>query len=92
MAFAGLFDLLGTEIFMYDVLYQRSYAERLGFMATIRPVSYLQRRIGELTTLTKETREPIYLTKNGIEHLVLMDADAFAELQKKAEKSERKDG
>lgn len=85
---AGLFDLLGTEIFMYDVLYQRSYAERLGFMATIRPVSYLQRRIGELTTLAKETREPIYLTKNGIEHLVLMDADAFAELQKKAEKSE----
>lgn len=53
-------------------------------MATIRPVSHLQRRIGELTLLAKETREPIYLTKNGIEHLVLMDADAFAELQKQA--------
>ncbi|WP_165248467.1 type II toxin-antitoxin system prevent-host-death family antitoxin [Adlercreutzia sp. ZJ141] len=61
-------------------------------MATIRPVSHLQRRIGELTTLAKETREPIYLSKNGTEHLVLMDADAFAELQKRAEKNERKNG
>lgn len=60
-------------------------------MAIIRPVSHLQRKIGELTTLAKETRGPIYLTKNGIEHLVLMDADAFAELQKRAEKNERKD-
>lgn len=61
-------------------------------MAIIRPVSSLQRKIGELATLAKETSEPIYLTKNGVEHLVLMDADAFAQLQKKAEKSERKDG
>ena len=51
-------------------------------MAIIRPVSHLQRKIGELTKLAKETGEP--------EHLVLMDADAFAELQKRAEKSESK--
>lgn len=54
-------------------------------MAIIRPVSHLQRRIGELTKLAKESGEPIYLTKNGTEHLVLMDADAFAVLQKRAE-------
>ena len=59
-------------------------------MATIRPVSYLQRRIGELTKLAKETGEPIYLTKNGVEHLVLMDAGAFDKLQRRAEKSESK--
>ena len=59
-------------------------------MAIIRPVSHLQRKIGEWTKLAKETGEPIYLSKNGTEHLVLMDADAFAELQKRAEKSESK--
>ena len=56
-------------------------------MAIIRPVSHLQRKIGELTKLAKETREPIYLSKNGTDHLVLMDADAFAQLQRRAEKS-----
>ena len=54
-------------------------------MAIIRPVSHLQRRIGKLTRLTKESGEPIYLTKNGVEHLVLMDAEAFSALQKRAE-------
>lgn len=46
-------------------------------MAEIRPVSDLQRKIGELTELAKKTGEPIYLTKNGSKHLVLMDAEAF---------------
>lgn len=54
-------------------------------MTIIRPVSHLQRHIGELTRLAKDSGEPIYLTKNGAEHLVLMDADAFSQLQKRAE-------
>lgn len=54
-------------------------------MAIIRPVSHLQRHIGELTRLAKDSGEPIYLTKNGVEHLVLMDADAFAAFQRRAE-------
>lgn len=53
-------------------------------MAIIRPVTDLQRKIGELSRLAKETREPIYLTKNGAEHLVLIGSDVFAELQKRA--------
>lgn len=59
-------------------------------MAIIRPVSHPQRKVGDLTKLAKETREPAYLTKNGIEHLALMDADAFAELQKRADKRDVK--
>lgn len=58
-------------------------------MAIIRPVSYLQRRIGELTKLAKETGEPIYLSKNGVEHLVLIDVAAFEELLKRAESGGR---
>ena len=47
-------------------------------MAIIRPVTELQRKVGELSRLAKETKEPIYLTKNGAEHLVLIDSDTFA--------------
>lgn len=64
--------------------------ERCIIMAIIRPVTDLQRKVGELSRLAKETKEPIYLTKNGAEHLVLIDSDTFAELQKRAEKSEVK--
>ena len=64
--------------------------ERYSVMAIIRPVTDLQRKIGELSRLAKETKEPIYLTKNGAEHLVLIDSDTFAELQNRAEKSEVK--
>lgn len=55
-------------------------------MAAIRPVSDLQKKIGELTAYAKETKEPIYLTRHGTKHLVLMDADAFDELVKKADR------
>ena len=61
-------------------------------MAIIRPVSSLQRKIGELSQLAKDTGEPIYLTKNGMEHLVLIEANAFADLQKRAEKNGRDNG
>jgi prevent-host-death family protein len=57
-------------------------------MAIIRPVSDLQRKVGELSRLAKETKEPIYLTKNGVEHLVLIDSDAFSELQRRAGRAE----
>lgn len=57
-------------------------------MAIIRPVSDLQRKVGELTRLAKETKEPIYLTKNGAEHLVLIDFDEFERLVKLAGRSE----
>jgi prevent-host-death family protein len=57
-------------------------------MAIIRPVSDLQRKVGELSRLAKETKEPIYLTKNGVEHLVLIDSDAFSELQRRAGRTE----
>ena len=56
-------------------------------MATIRPVSDLQRKLGDVTKIAKETKEPVYLTKNGAEHLVLIDSEAFSELQKKAERA-----
>lgn len=54
-------------------------------MAIIRPVTDLQRKVGELSKLAKETKEPIYLTKNGVDHLVLIDSGVYTELQKAAQ-------
>ena len=59
--------------------------------AAIRPVSDLQRKVGELTRLAKETKEPVYLTKNGSAHLVLIDFDVFNEMQRKLEKLEKEE-
>lgn len=54
-------------------------------MATIRPVSELQRKIGELCSIAAESKEPVYLTKRGQKYLVLVDADRYDELEKAAE-------
>ena len=39
----------------------------------------LQRNIGEVSALCRETRQPIYITRNGGVDLVVMDAQAFDE-------------
>lgn len=39
----------------------------------------LQRNIGEVSALCRETRQPIYITRNGGVDLVIMDAQAFDE-------------
>lgn len=54
-------------------------------MAIIRPVSDLQRKVGELTRIAKETKEPVYLTKNGAEHLVLIDSHEYERLARSAQ-------
>ncbi len=56
-------------------------------MAEIRPISELQRKIGELSKLAIDTKEPIYLTKNGSKHLVLIDAEEFDRINAAARKA-----
>ena len=51
-------------------------------MAIIRPVSDMQRKSREIAQLAKDTKEPIFLTKNGAEHLVLIDSDEFEKYAK----------
>jgi prevent-host-death family protein len=53
-------------------------------MPIIRPVTELQRKLGEVTKLAKESGEPVFLTKNGAAHLVLLDYDLYAKLEQKA--------
>ena len=48
-------------------------------MPQVKSTSDLQRNIGEIYELCKNTREPVYITHKGGRDLVIMDADAFDE-------------
>jgi len=43
----------------------------------IKPSAAIRKNYNEISTLCKETGEPVYLTKNGEGDLVVMDIDAF---------------
>ena len=43
----------------------------------IKPSAAIRKNYNEISTLCKETGEPIYLTKNGEGDLVVMDISAF---------------
>lgn len=43
----------------------------------IKPSAILRNNYNAISKMAKETREPIYITKNGEGDLVLMDIDAF---------------
>lgn len=49
-------------------------------MPIVKSSSDLQRNIGEIYDLCKETKKPVYITKNGEANLVVMDAEAFDEM------------
>lgn len=49
-------------------------------MPIIKPSVAIRQNYNEISQLCKETREPVYLTKNGEGDLVVMDKDAFEEL------------
>ncbi len=44
----------------------------------IKPSAAIRKNYNEISTLCKETGEPIYLTKNGEGDLVVMNISAFA--------------
>ena len=50
-------------------------------MTHIIPSTDLRNNFADVERLAKESREPIYLTKNGRGSLVIMDIDAFEEYQ-----------
>ncbi len=48
-------------------------------MPVVKPISDLQRNFGSIADSCHETKEPVYLTKNGSASLVVMDAEAYDE-------------
>ena len=49
-------------------------------MLLTRTTTDLQRNMGEVAEFCHETRQPVYITKNGAADLVLIDADAFEDI------------
>lgn len=58
-------------------------------MPTIKPVSELQRNAASLVREAMETKEPIYLTKNGSAAVVLLDAEEYDRYVKACESVHR---
>ena len=57
-------------------------------MALIRPSVDLRNNYSEISKICHETKEPMYITKNGTNDLVILSDEAFEELTKGLEETE----
>ena len=46
-------------------------------MPSIRPVSDLRNHFAEITKEVQESREPVFLTKNGVGSIVVMSMESY---------------
>lgn len=46
-------------------------------MPTIRPISDLRNHFAEITKEVQDSKEPVFLTKNGVGSIVVMSMDAY---------------
>ena len=54
-------------------------------MQNIRPSSELRNKYNEISTLCKETREPVYITVNGRGDTVILSIEQFNQMQAELE-------
>lgn len=54
-------------------------------MPSIRPISDLQNHFAEITREAQASKEPMFLTKNGVGSLVVMSMEAYEENRYKSE-------
>jgi prevent-host-death family protein len=54
-------------------------------MAIIKPISDLRNKSNEISALAHESKEPIYITKNGAGDLVVLSVSNYRSMQKKIE-------
>jgi PHD/YefM family antitoxin component YafN of YafNO toxin-antitoxin module len=54
------------------------YCYNGGRILNIKPSAAIRKNYNEISTLCKESGEPVYLTKNGEGDLVVMDITAFS--------------
>lgn len=54
-------------------------------MPIIKPISDLRNKASELSELVHESREPVFITKNGEGDMVLLSLAQYGELQRKIE-------
>ena len=56
-------------------------------MALIRPCADLRNKYNEISKICHETKQPMYITKNGTNDLVILSDEAYEEMTKKYEKT-----
>ena len=59
-------------------------------MALIRPCADLRNNYNEISRICHETKEPIYITRNGTNDLVILSDEAYKSLRKAFEETEEK--
>lgn len=57
-------------------------------MAFIRPCADLRNNYNEISRICHETKEPLYITKNGTNDLVVLSDEAYENLKKNLEETE----
>lgn len=57
-------------------------------MALIRPCADLRNNYNEISRICHETKEPMYITKNGSNDLVVLSDEAYEAIIKKTEETE----
>lgn len=65
-----------------------AYAEGGDFMALIRPCADLRNNYNEISKICHETKEPMYITKNGTNDLVILSDETYEDIIKKAKETE----
>lgn len=54
-------------------------------MKMIRPVSDLRNHFADISRIVHETKQPVFLTKNGYGDMVVLSMEAFEQLQFESE-------
>ena len=57
-------------------------------MAYIRPSADLRNNYNEISRICHETKEPMYITRNGANDLVVLCDEAYEKLRKKVDRTE----
>lgn len=57
-------------------------------MALIRPCADLRNNYNEISRICHETKEPMYITKNGTNDLVVLSDEAYEDIIRKNEETE----
>lgn len=65
-----------------------AYTEGGDFMALIRPCADLRNNYNEISKICHETKEPMYITKNGTNDLVILSDEAYEDMAKITKETE----
>ena len=57
-------------------------------MALIRPCADLRNNYNEISRICHETKEPMYITKNGTNDLIVLSDEAYEDIIRKSEETE----